>query len=123
MAEIGDNPAHGKQIEIWFQDEARIGQKHRLTRRWAQRGTRSRAPHDQRTKWAYIFGAICPKAGKGAGLVMPWCEPEAMQAHLEEISTMVDQNAHAVLIPDQAGWHMSGKRTVPQNIPLIHLPP
>ena len=29
------------------------------------------APHDQRTQWAYIFGAICPAKGKGAGLVMP----------------------------------------------------
>ena len=33
-------------------------------------GTRPRAPRDQRTEWAYIFGAICPAKGKGAGLVM-----------------------------------------------------
>ncbi len=31
-----------------------------LRRAWAKRGTRPRAPHDQRTKWAYIFGAILP---------------------------------------------------------------
>jgi len=27
-------------IEIWFQDEARIGQKNGLVRQWATRGTR-----------------------------------------------------------------------------------
>ena len=51
---------------------ARVGQKNKITRRWAKRGTRPRAPHDQRTKWAYIFGAICPAKGKGAGLIMPF---------------------------------------------------
>ena len=37
---------------------------------------RPRAPRDQRTEWAYIFGAICPAKGKGAGLVMPWCDTD-----------------------------------------------
>ena len=77
------------EIELWWQDV--------LTRRWARRGTRPRAPRDQRTEWAYIFG-ICPAKGKGAGLVMPWCDTDAMAAHLIEISAAVDPGAHAVLI-------------------------
>ncbi len=88
-----------------------------ITRRWAKRGTRPRAPHDQRTKWAYVFGAICPKKGKGAGLVMPWCDTPAMAAHLVEISQAVDPGAHAVLILDQAGWHMSSRLAVPTTSP------
>src|SRR3954463_11843789 len=63
----------GKPLEIWFADEARIGQKNKITRRWAKRGTRPSAPKDQRTASAYIFGAICPAEGKGAGLVLPRC--------------------------------------------------
>ena len=63
LAEIARREAEGKDIEIWFQDEARIGQKNKITRRWAKRGTRPAAPHDQRTSSAYIFGAICPKEG------------------------------------------------------------
>jgi hypothetical protein len=35
--------AHGKPIEIWFQDEARIGQKGTLTRLWARIGSQPRA--------------------------------------------------------------------------------
>ena len=94
-----------------------------FTRRWARRGTRPRAPRDQRTEWAYIFGAICPAKGKGAGLVMPWCDTDAMAAHLIEISAAVDPGAHAVLIVDQAGWHLTPKLTIPDNITVLALPP
>ena len=70
-------------LEVWFGDEARIGQKNKITQRWARlaegsvrrsrmewqcegrRGTRPCAPQDQRTASTYIFGAICPKEGKG----------------------------------------------------------
>jgi len=79
----------GKPIEIWFGDEARIGQKNKITRRWAKRGTRPSAPRDQRTASAYIFGAICPQDGKGAALVLPACNTEAMALHLEEIAAAV----------------------------------
>ncbi len=68
VEEIAAKQACGTPIEIWFQDEARVGQKNKITRRWAKRGTRPSAPRDQRTSSAYIFGAICPAEGKGAGL-------------------------------------------------------
>ena len=71
---------------------------------------------------AYIFGAICPKKGKGAGLVMPYCDTESMNQHLEEIARAVDPGAHAVLILDQAGWHSTPKLIVPDNITLLFLP-
>lgn len=104
MAEIAQ-AVGGKPIEVWFCDEARVGQKNTLTRRWAKRGTRPSARKDQRTQSAYIFGAICPTRGVGAGLVMPSCTTESMAHHLEEIATTVAPGAHAVLQPDQAGWH------------------
>jgi hypothetical protein len=113
----------GVKIELWFQDEARIAQKNKLTRRWAKRGTRPIAPHDQRTQWAYIFGAICPQKGEGIGLVLPWCNTEAMNAHLAAIAAAVDPGAHAVLILDQAGWHMTANLRVPDNITILPLPP
>ncbi len=123
MAEIRQRLPDGVEIELWWQDEARIGQKNKITRRWARRGTRPRAAQDQRTKWAYIFGAICPAKGKGAGLVMPYCNSHAMSAHLAEVALAVDANAHAVVLLDQAGWHLSAKVQVPDNITLMPLPP
>ena len=122
MAAIRATLPRGTPIEIWWQDEARVGQKNGITRRWARRGSRPSAPKDQRTKSAYIYGAICPAEGKAAGLVLPRCNSEGMTLHLAEIAATVAPGAHAVLLLDQAGWHGSGALIVPPNITLMPLP-
>lgn len=99
-----------------------MGQKNKIARRWAKRGTRPSAPHDQRTASAYIFGAICPGQGKGAGLVLPFCNTGTMNLHLAEIAQAVAADAHAVLLMDQAGWHITDKLIVPENISIVSLP-
>jgi hypothetical protein len=66
---------HGVRVEVWFQDEARIGQKNSLTRVWGQTGSRPVVPKDLGFASAYIFGAVCPSAGKAAALIMPICIP------------------------------------------------
>lgn len=53
---------------------------------------------------------------------MPWCDTNAMTLHLADIFRNVAQDAHAVLILDQAGWHMSTHLIVPDNITLLALP-
>ena len=98
-----------------------MGQKNKITRRWAKRGTRPSAPKDQKTQSAYIFGAICPAKGKGAGLVLPRCTTEGMSLHLEEISQAVAPGSHAVVLLDQA-WHPSKRLVIPSNITLMPLP-
>ena len=103
MAEV----ARGTPIEVWWQDEARVGQQGTLTRVWAKRGTRPRAVRDRRYTWAYLFGAVCPERGAGAAVVLPEVNVEAMNIHLAEISRCVNKGAHAVLVLDGAGWHTS----------------
>ena len=82
-----------------------------------------RAIHDQRTASTYLFGAVCPEHGTGAALVLPSCNTEAMQLHLDEIASKVSPGAHAILILDQAGWHGAKDLDVPSNISLLPLPP
>ena len=53
---------------------------------------------------------------------MPRCDSDAMTAHLAEISAMVAHGAHAVVILDQAGWHLSASLAIPANITLLPLP-
>lgn len=101
----------------------RVGQKNKLTYCWAKKGTRPRIAHDQRTQSAYLFGAICPERGTGAGLVLPRCNTEAMQLHLDETAHHVTPGAHAALLLDQAGWHIANRLKVPANITLVPLPP
>ena len=101
----------------------RVGQKNKLTYRWARKGSRPRAAHDQRTQSTYLFGAVCPDRGAGAALVLPACNCEAMQLHLDEIATKVALGAHAIILLDQAGWHGAKALVVPNNISLVPLPP
>src|SRR5262249_34988808 len=109
-------------VEVWFQDEMRVGQKNKLTYRWARKGSRPRAAHDQRTQSTYLFGAVCPDRGAGAALVLPACNTEAMQLHLDEIATKIPPGAHAILLLDQAGWHGAKALQVPNNISLFTAP-
>ncbi len=104
-------------------DEARVGQKGTLTRVWAKRGSRPRAPRDTRYEWAYLFGAVCPERGVAAGLVLPYADTAAMNAHLAEIAATVASSAHALLVLDGAGWHRAEELRLPHNISLLRLPP
>ena len=70
--------AAGKSVEVWFTDEARVGQQGTITRVWAKRGSRPRTARDRRYEWAYLFGAICPERSTGAAIIMPEVNIEAM---------------------------------------------
>ncbi len=123
MKAVAAELVQGTPVEVWFGDEARVGQQGTLTRVRAKRGSRPRAPRDRRYTWAYLFGAICPERRVGAAVVLPKANIDAMEAHLAEISRCVGPGAHAVLVLDRAGWHASPRLRVPDNISLIPLPP
>lgn len=108
---------------MWFQDEARIGQKGTLTRLWARKGSRPRKPRDTRYEWAYLFGAVCPARATGAAIVMPYADTEAMNQHLAVIAACIAPGAHGVIVLDGAGWHKSQGLVIPANLTLIPQPP
>jgi DDE superfamily endonuclease len=116
--------AAGRLIEIWFQDEARVGQKGGHAYIWAPVGARPLMVRDNRHDSAHLFGAICPLRGAAAAVIMPSANAEAMNEHLKEVSTQVAPGAHAVLVVDGAGWHQTGGTLhVPDNMTLLSLPP
>ena len=45
-----------------------------------------------------------------------------MNLHLAEISGAVAADAHAVVLMDQAGWHLTPKLKIPDNISIIPIP-
>ena len=50
-------------VDIWSQDESRVGQQGSLTRIWAKRGTRPRKVRQQQFISTYIYGAACHDTG------------------------------------------------------------
>ena len=70
-----------KSVDVWFQDEARIGQQNTVTRVWAKTGTRPRVVRQRQCLSAYWFGAACSATGQSVALVMPKSDTAAMQEH------------------------------------------
>jgi hypothetical protein len=121
----------GERAEPWFMDEARVGQKGRLTHVWYQKGVRPRGVRRQGFASAHLFGAVCPERGEGVALVPPESLPRtrsgvstaAMDAFLAEPSRAIPAGSHAGPVLDRAGWHVSEDLSVPANLTLISLPP
>jgi hypothetical protein len=95
-AAAAEHPEAGR-IELWFADEARVGQKGRVTHTWYARGLRPRGLREHRFASAHLFGAVCPERDTGIALVLP------------EVST--------------AAMGISADLQVPDNVTLIYLPP
>ncbi|WP_375358447.1 IS630 family transposase [Candidatus Tisiphia endosymbiont of Neophilaenus lineatus] len=111
------------KVDIWSQDETRVGQQGILTRIWAKRGTRPRKVRQQQFISTYIYGAACHETGEACALILPYANTQAMNKFLEELSRSIQGNRHIALLTDNAGWHTAKKLTVPSNITLIPLPP
>jgi len=116
------NKIENNKIEIWWQDESRVGQQGSLSRVWAAKGTRPRVVRQRQFLSTYIFGACCPAKNKGCALILPECTTGMMQLHLDEISKHVEENFHAIVIMDRAGWHTTEALIIPSNITLFPLP-
>lgn len=86
------------KIDIWFQDESRVGQQGSQTRLWAKVGTRPRVVKQQQFLYQYIYGAVCPAQGIGASIVVPYANHDCLQHHLQEIAYHVPKGRHGVVI-------------------------
>jgi transposase len=122
LSQIAASHPEATALEVWFQDEARVGQTGRTCRRWFAKGCRPRGRRDLRHDNAYLFGAVCPAEDRGVALVLPEVSTAAMQLMLDELSRAVKSGAHAVVIMDRAGWHTANYLVIPANITPVHLP-
>ena len=111
------------RVELWFEDEARVGQKGRTTHVWYQKGVRPRGVREHRFASAHLFGAVCPERDAGGALVLPEVSTAAMNLFWAELARAVPEGVHAVVVLDRAGWHVSANLVVPANLTLARLPP
>ena len=112
-----------RPIEIWVQDESRVGQQGMLSRVWARKGTRSRIPRDRRFGHCYLFSAACPARTLAVGHISERANTTKMNRHLQDVSEQVAPGSHAVVVLIGAGWQKSQDLEIPDNISLLFLPP
>lgn len=108
---------------MYFQDEARFGQKGRCCRRWWLRGQRPIGPVDQRHDFTYIFATVEPASGGAFCLVLPEVSTVAMNLFLRRFAEIVPDDTHVLMVVDGAGWHTSHDLKVPDNVTQLRLPP
>ncbi|CAN5337364.1 hypothetical protein BH09PLA1_BH09PLA1_00070 [soil metagenome] len=105
-------------------DEARIGQQGALTRVWAKTGSRPTAVRQTEYEWVYLWAAIEPASGASIAMITPTVSTELMNVFLHGLSeSLASDDEHAVLVLDNAGWHVAKALRVPSNVTLLHLPP
>ena len=110
-------------VDVWFQDEARIGQQNTTTRLWAKTGSRPRAVKQQQFEYVHLFGAVCPSTGQTEAYISPFVHKAAMKQHLQQISAATPTGRYAVVIMDGAGWHTNDIADAFNNLSIIKLPP
>jgi transposase len=108
---------------VWFEDEARFGQKGALTTVWAERGSRPGAPKQTAYANLHVLTAVCPATGRAEGLVAPKLDAGVVQTFLEQLSAAIPAGTHVLLVWDGAGYHVAKRLRVPGNLTVLRLPP
>jgi hypothetical protein len=111
-------------VEVWAQDEARLGLVPIVRRIWAPRGERPIACGRRRYQWLYVYGFVHPSTGRVEWLLLPTVNAELFQLALDFFAEAVGatDNKHIILVIDQAGWHFCKGLKVPPGIHLFPLP-
>ncbi len=118
------NDAHPDKRIRWFvQDEARIGQQGTLTRVWARTGSRPVAVRQTEYEWVYLWAAVEPASGASVAMITPTVNTALMNTFLAGLSATLTPDEHAVLVVDNAGWHVAKALVIPANLTLLFLPP
>jgi transposase len=104
-------------------DEARVGQQGTLTRVWAATGSRPTAVRQTEYEWVYLWAAVEPSTGASVAMITPTVNADLMNRFLAGLGGTLAQDEHAVLVLDNAGWHVARALRVPANVTLLFLPP
>jgi len=98
-----------KKVELWAEDEARLGLQPLVRRQWSLIGVRPVALQKRSYRWLYAFHFVRPSTGQGFWLLMPEANTGVMSVALAEWVKEVNPMGEKllVLLIDQAGWHVA----------------
>ncbi len=115
----------GKAVEVWAEDEARLGLKPITRRVWWLKGCRPTSCGRTKSEWLYVYGFARPKTGDTFTVILPRVKVERMEEALAAFAAHADPegNKVLVLVVDNAGWHTAKRLAVPANVRLHFLPP
>jgi hypothetical protein len=77
------------EVELWAEDEARLGLKPVMRRVWAPVGKRPIARLKRRYEWTYLYGFVRPESGEVYWLILPRVNVELFSMALAEFAKEV----------------------------------
>ena len=111
-------------MELWAEDEARLGLKPLMRRVWAPVGERPVARAKRGYEWTYLYGFVRPESGRVFWLILPTVNTGLFSRALREFAREVGagEDKRVLLVLDRAGWHTGAEVEVPEGIHLEFLP-
>lgn len=111
-------------VEVWAQDEARIGLKPTTRRVWAPRGQRPVAVQHLGYEWLYLYGFVRPATGDVEWLLMPTVNTATFNIALAHFANAIgaSETKRIILVIDGAGWHKSAAVEWPVGVHPLFLP-
>jgi transposase len=111
-------------VALWAEDEHRLGLLPVRRRVWAPRGQRPVAAVERHYEWLYVYAFVRPASGQSWWCLLPRVTTEAMALALATFARDegIDADHRAVVVLDQAGWHVSGDLALPDGLDLVFLP-
>jgi len=118
-------PQGERAVEVWVQDETRLGLKPIVRRVWARKGQRPLAFHRTRDEWLYVYLFVHPASGQSAFLILPTVNSELMSLALREFQRGWTQRGGRFWCCSWTTRGGTGPKTsrYRQGVVLLHLPP
>jgi transposase len=112
-------------VEVWAEDEHRLGLKPVRRRVWAPIGQRPIALGHHRYEWLHVSAFVQPSSGEVVWFLSTGVSKPLFAALLASFARQVGagRERHVILVLDNAGWHGPEGLTVPDGITLVFLPP
>jgi hypothetical protein len=109
-------------LKLFFEDEASFGRMNHVRKCWVYRDDRAIVKKQAVREYIYALTAVCPETGETCSIISPYCNTEAMNALLNEVS-MQFKHYRIIMVMDSASWHTTKALIVPENINILPLPP
>lgn len=112
-------------VEVWSEDEHRIGLHPIVRRLWVEQGEQPVATVNWKREWLWLYGFVQPQTGLTYWWILPYVNTKLFSRVLKDFAKHFDvgQKKRIVLPLDQAGWHTSEQLEIPEGIHLVPLPP
>jgi transposase len=112
------------EIQLWCEDEHRLGLKPIIRRIYVPEGETPIANVNWRFKWLWLYAFAHPQTGETYWWILPYVNTELFNLVLEDFAREfgLGANKHILLVVDRAGWHTSHDLELPEGLHLTLLP-